>query len=272
MFTTSLPRVARPVDSPPPMTELSPTFDEVRSRLEGIPHMSPRQGRIVYDHVRETRPQLILELGTANGVSAGYMAAALRANGSGRIVSVDIDEAHYEPGPRRTLESVGLSDLVELVRVPDSSYNWMLRRQIAERSDAAGNCAPLYDLIFLDGAHEFTIDGLATVLAGKLLKPDGWFLLDDLNWALADNPWPVRLSADERERPHMLEVFELILKQDPDYDRFRIEDGAWGWAHKGTGPRRMEITVTHRPLDVARGKLLDLTRQALNARAQRSGR
>ena len=45
--------------------------------------MSPEQGRIVYDHVRATRPAEVLELGTAHGVGAAYMAAALRDNGAG---------------------------------------------------------------------------------------------------------------------------------------------------------------------------------------------
>jgi len=51
--------------------------------------MSPEQGRIVYDHVRAARPAEVLELGTAHGVGAAYMAAALRDNGAGRLVTVD---------------------------------------------------------------------------------------------------------------------------------------------------------------------------------------
>ena len=38
--------------------------------------MSPAQGRIVYDHVRAAQPADVLELGTAHGVGAAYMAAA----------------------------------------------------------------------------------------------------------------------------------------------------------------------------------------------------
>ena len=31
--------------------------------VEGIPHMSPAQGRVMYDHILETKPTDILELG-----------------------------------------------------------------------------------------------------------------------------------------------------------------------------------------------------------------
>ena len=43
--------------------------------------------------------------------------------------------------------------------------------------------------MFLDGSHNFDIDGLAVVLAEKLLRPGGWLLLDDLDWTYEQNPW-----------------------------------------------------------------------------------
>ena len=45
--------------------------------------MSPELGRRVYDHIRRTQPERALELGTAHGVSAAYIAAAMEANGRG---------------------------------------------------------------------------------------------------------------------------------------------------------------------------------------------
>ena len=232
------------------MTPTITDFEQIRQKVDGVPHMDAHHGRIIYDHVRETKPQLILELGTANGVSAAYMAAALRANGSGRIVTVDIDRMNYDPGPRKVFEGLGFDDIVEFVRVPDSSYDWMLRQQVADRSDDAGNCTPLYDFIFIDGAHDFTIDGLAAVLATKLLKPEGWILFDDLDWTYAEagNDGPLPLSESERTTPNVREVFDVIIKQDPQYVDFRVQDDHWGWARKGSGPRRLEISVSERPL------------------------
>ena len=53
--------------------------------VAGVPFMSPEQGRVVYDHVRATRPSEVLELGTAHGVGAAYLAAGLRDNGAGEV-------------------------------------------------------------------------------------------------------------------------------------------------------------------------------------------
>ena len=57
-------------------------FDAVARAVAGVPFMSPEQGRLVYDHVRATRPDAVLELGTAHGVGAAYLAAALEDNGA----------------------------------------------------------------------------------------------------------------------------------------------------------------------------------------------
>src|SRR5207237_7710562 len=131
--------------------------------------------RIIYDHVRETRPDQVLELGTSFGVSAAYVAAALDENGSGHITTVD----HADSNAPEALERAGaaVSSRVTAVRIRDSSYVWWLRDQVEARSEAAGNCEPVYDLCYLDGAHNFTIDGLAVVLIEKLLRPGAWLVL-----------------------------------------------------------------------------------------------
>ena len=66
-----------------------------------------------------------------------------------------------------------------------SSYTWWLKEQVQARSDRAGNVEPAYDFVYLDGAKNWTIDGLAVVLIEKLLRPGGWLLMDDLPWTYA---------------------------------------------------------------------------------------
>lgn len=231
-------------------------FDQIRQKVDGIPHMTANHGRVIYEHVREARPSLILELGSACGVSAAYITGALDANDHGRLISVDIDRAKYEPKPEVLLAELGLNHRAEFIRVADSSYNWMLREQVADRSDAAGNCEPLYDFVFIDGAHEFTIDGLAAVLASKLLRPDGWILVDDLNWSHAeyDNPGPFPMSQAQLTTPNMREVYDLLIKTDPTLTAFREEDGAWGWAKKGAEARTLTLSVSEGPLSIAMRK------------------
>ena len=162
-------------------------FDAVARAVAGVPFMSPEQGRLVYDHVRATRPDAVLELGTAHGVGAAYLAAALEANGHGHLTTVDFAGAAYDPAPETLLARAGLAGRVTVVR-EFSSYTWWLKEQVQARSDRAGNVEPLYDFVYLDGAKNWTIDGLAVVLIEKLLRPGGWLLMDDLPWTYAQDP------------------------------------------------------------------------------------
>jgi predicted O-methyltransferase YrrM len=252
-------------------------FDEIAERVQGIPFMEPALARRVYEHVRNSRPREVLELGTAHGVSAAYMAAALEANGQGQVTTVDHGGAatRYDPPAEVVLERAGLAHRVTIVRA-HSSYNWFLKRQIESASDEHGNCEPTYDFVYLDGAHNFTVDGLAVVLIERLLRPGGWLLMDDLDWTYRDNPWfepqqspdgapaPLApLSEDERNAPQVRAVFETVLKQHPAFTRFADEDAWYLWAQKNPdAPRRYELTSS-RPLSAL---LLNEMRRRRHAR------
>jgi predicted O-methyltransferase YrrM len=258
-------------------------FDDVAAALGGIPFMSAGQGRIVYDHIRGTRPEAVLELGTAHGVGAAYMAAALRDNGAGRLTTVDFMGAAYDPSPESTLARAGVLDRVEIVR-EHSSYTWWLKEQVAARSDAAGNVEPGWDFVYLDGAKNWTVDGLAVVLIEKLLRPGGWLLMDDLGWTYADDPGREAtdgvvhrsLSEAERTEPHLRAVFDLIVAQHPSFTTLRIQDEWWGWARKQPGAPRTLTLDTSRPLaavlggEARRGYRL-LRRKARGARRRARG-
>ena len=254
-------------------------FEEVAARVEGIPFMSPEFGRRVYEHIRDTRPENALELGTAHGVSAAYIAAALEANDQGDLTTVDHGSASYDPAPQDVLDRAGLSHRVTIVR-DHSSYNWFLKQKIAASSDASGNCAPVYDFVYLDGSHNFVVDGLAVVLIEKLLHPGGWLLLDDLEWTYEQNPWVAPelwpdgnarpfgpLSESERTEPHVRAVFELIVKQHPSFTRLVREDEWYGWAQKKPGEKRRYKVKTSRSLSAM---LTTEIRRRRRERARRS--
>jgi predicted O-methyltransferase YrrM len=245
-------------------------FDEVARAVTGVPFMSPEQGRIVYDHVRATRPAEVLELGTAHGVGAAYLAAGLDDNGAGRLTTVDFAGAAYDPSPEAVLARAGVAARVQVVR-EFSSYTWWLKEQVQARSDRAGNVEPLYDFVYLDGAKHWTIDGLAVVLVEKLLRPGGWLLMDDLDWTYAQDPGREatdgivhrELSERERSEPHLRAVFDLIVAQHPSFTDVRVQDEWWGWARKAPGEPRRYSVETSRPLGaLAAGALRRLKRRA----------
>ena len=246
-------------------------FEDVAEAVRGLPVMTPEQGRIIYDHIRETKPQEALELGTASGVSACYIAAALHENESGHLTTIDRADlaAGWEPPSNEVIDRAGLTDLVTVLRPDDSSYNWFLKDQIAARSDSAGNCEPLYDFCYLDGAHNWTVDGLAVYLIEKLLKPQGWLLLDDLDWTYAEGTVGehVILSEKERIEPHMTAVFEYIVKQHPPFTELRVQDAAWGWAQKAPGsPRRYSLEMSQSLSALLLARLKRLRRRVRLAR------
>ena len=75
------------------------------------------------------------------------------------------------------------------------SYNWNLMKLYVESKHT-----PVFDYIFLDGAHTFAVDALAFFLSDKLLKPGGYLDFDDYNWRLLGSsldPKKVPIIADQ---------------------------------------------------------------------------
>jgi predicted O-methyltransferase YrrM len=231
-------------------------FEDVAEAVEGIPYMTRSQGHSIFSHVRSTGATQILELGTAHGVSACYMAAALR--GPGRVTTVDAERfiRWRNPQPGDTIARAGLGDRIDVVLVDDSSYTWWLKDRVAEHSDRDGNCAGVYDFCYIDGAHNWTVDGLAVILVEKLLKPGGWLLLDDLRWSYGAEKTAGRtidetiyLSPAEMREPHIQAVWDLLVRQHPSLTETRVENDDWGWARKNPmAARRNAVIETALPL------------------------
>jgi predicted O-methyltransferase YrrM len=243
-------------------------FDTISSKIAGIPHMSSSQGRVIYDHLRQTGAARVLELGTAHGVSASYMGAAVEANGGGCVDTIDsiYGARHQDPSAAQTVAKAGLGAVVNRIELEYSSYNWWLMKQIAAQSDEAGNCEPVYDFCYIDGAHNFTVDGLAFFLVDKLLKPGGWLLLDDLMWTYASSNWEsanvgeLPLSEEEKHSPQIMPLFELLVQQHPDYAEFKVQDDNWGWAKKM--PSAMARTLTVERSETLSATAVRLAKQA----------
>jgi predicted O-methyltransferase YrrM len=252
-------------------------FADVRAVLADRGFMTPWQGRQVYDHLRAVGARSVLELGTAHGVSAAYMAAAVAANGGGTVTTVD--RYHFaDPSPEETLAEAGLAGFVTVVRTEHSSYDWWLKERIEERSDADANCEPAYDFCYLDGSHDWHIDGLAVVLVERLLRPGAWLLMDDLDWTHAASRAhrPPDLSETELTSPPLRAVWDVVVRAHPAFTQLRLQDEAWGWAQKAPGePRRYRTETAAGRARILRARLrlaLARLRRAGADRFPRSGR
>ena len=109
--------------------------------------MSPDQGRIVYDHVRATRPAEVLELGTAHGVGAAYLAAGLADDGSN--VTMYLVQNGVMPARAGSTAAADLTALAGKVDV--------LADDFSLRERGISNLA--------DGVSESNVDALVDMLA-----------------------------------------------------------------------------------------------------------
>ncbi len=214
-------------------------FSEIEKILALIPYTSPSKGKIFYDHVLKYKPKKCLELGFAHGTATNYIAAALHEIGEGHITAVDLTKSKNEkPNLEELLKKTKLEKYVSIYREKES-YNWFLNKDIEKHSDKNYNCIPRYDLIFIDGPKDWTIDGFAFFLADKLLKKNGWIVFDDYLWSdykIVDqkvpNYSPDKFDDDQIKKPNIKEVFHKLVMQHPNYSNFEITDDVLAWAQK----------------------------------------
>ncbi len=246
---------------------LEERLKRVRDVVGDTGYLIPEKGRMLVEFMVEHRLMDVLELGFAFGVSTCYLAAAVDALGGGegcRITSIDrLHTAELSPRAETLLAALGFSGLVSLKRVP-TCYTWHLMRMLEE------DPTPRLDLCFIDGAHSWAVDGLAFLLADRLLRPGGWVILDDMEWTYAASPTMERTAAvadmpeDERTTPQVAKVYELLVKTQPGYDTFERRDN-WAFARKSpesppAGWNADRVRVETRYLTSPLSHLLELVR------------
>jgi predicted O-methyltransferase YrrM len=75
--------------------------------------VSAEGGRLLYSLVRAARPELVVEFGTSYGISTLYLAAAVRDNGVGRIVTSELSAVKVAAA-RANFAEAGVGELVEV--------------------------------------------------------------------------------------------------------------------------------------------------------------
>lgn len=77
--------------------------------------ISAEAGRLLYALTRAIRPTTVVEFGTSYGISAMHLAAAVRDNGAGRVVSTELSEKKAAAA-RANLDEAGVGDQVTILR------------------------------------------------------------------------------------------------------------------------------------------------------------
>jgi predicted O-methyltransferase YrrM len=133
-------------------------------RLKNAPLAVSREtGALLYMLARGAKAQSIVEFGTSFGISTLHLAAALRDNGGGRLITTEF-EASKVARVRENLTAGGLIDLVEL-------------REGDALQTLKTNLPETIDLLLLDGAKALYPDILA--LLEDRLCPGAFVVADD---------------------------------------------------------------------------------------------
>ena len=219
---------------------------EALTRTRGIPFIDESKRTELYEFVLGNKPKKILELGFAHGVSTCIMAAALdELPGHGTISTIDILPAREWQDKLMSIEKLSsIMNLDKYIQVfrEKKSYTWWLKKEL-ERKKADRTWQP-YDFIFIDGAHNWTIDTAAFFLCEKILRTGGWILFDDLKYSyckMIERDGRIEtagvshydMSDDELKEPAVGQIFELLVIDHEHLGEFRYSQNSdWGWARK----------------------------------------
>ena len=236
------------------------SVQQVRASIGNIPYMTLEQAELMTRHIADNKIHSILELGFFHGASTCYMANAISKYADGHVVAIDRERARddLEPNIETLLSKLDLLDRVSIHYEPNS-YIWRLMKLLELHPE------PIFDMCYLDGAHNWFVDGFAFFLVDRLLKPGGWLILDDLNWRYADSPsfknspTLANMPSDEAECYQIRKIYELLVQRQPGYGNFR-EDANWGFAQKladqTSGPARVETKIVYQDRRIGLGEAL----------------
>jgi predicted O-methyltransferase YrrM len=151
----------------PARSALLHTLEE-EARREEIPIVGPVVGELLYVLARATGATRILELGTATGYSAIFLAEACAASG-GKLTAMEVDETLARRATAN-LASAGLSQWAEV--------------KCVNALDEMAQTTEPFDFIFMDIEKEDYLTMLPH--CARVLRTGGFLLADNVGFADAD--------------------------------------------------------------------------------------
>jgi predicted O-methyltransferase YrrM len=172
--------------------------------------------------VRKTNSKIVAEVGIYEGGTSTEIAKILPKEGELHL----FDFADRVSSVASKLEKAGFKNVKQFgcsYKLLDS-YNWPLAKLIQTKD------LPIYDYVFLDGAHTFAIDALTFFLADRLLKVGGHMDFDDYAWTLGASPtlrperFPLTARLYTREQIDARQVqmiIELLVRKSGRYQEVK---------------------------------------------------
>src|SRR5205809_422472 len=139
-------------------------YRDLYGRLKNAPLAVSREtGVLLYMLARSSRARTIVEFGTSFGISTLHLAAALRDNGGGRLITTE-----FEPSKvARARENLAAGGLIDLVEIREGDALQTLRVDLPDT----------IDLLLLDGAKGLYPEILS--LVESRLRPGALVVADN---------------------------------------------------------------------------------------------
>ena len=146
-------------------------YDSILKRLEKTAkqytNIAPENGQFLSILIRTLQAQNVLEVGTSNGYSTIWLAAALKETG-GRLITLEFDQERAEEAQAH-LQEVGLDSIVEV--------------RIGNALDEIPKCDATFDLVFLDAEkneyQRYLELALPNIRSGGLIVADDTVTMRD---------------------------------------------------------------------------------------------
>src|SRR5438128_8741427 len=122
-----------------------PLLDEVirdvdaECRRRRVPMLGRQKATRLCELIREAKPKLVVEVGTAIGYSGLWIAGTLREIGQGRLITFELD-------PERAAEARG--------NFQRAGVNGLITQHIGDAREKVAELTEAIDLLFLDGGFE----------------------------------------------------------------------------------------------------------------------
>ncbi|MER8157186.1 class I SAM-dependent methyltransferase [Streptomyces sp. NPDC094472] len=126
--------------------------------------ISAEGGKLLYNLIRAIRPATVVEFGMSFGISTLHLAAAVRDNGTGRVITTELSKEKIAAA-RRTFAETGLDDVITVLE-----------------GDARETLADLdgsVDLLLLDGWKDLCLPVLR--MLEPRLRPGTLVVADDID-------------------------------------------------------------------------------------------
>ena len=139
-------------------------YRDLYGRLKNAPlPISRETGTLLYMLARSSHARTIVEFGTSFGISTLHLAAALKENGGGQLITSEFEPSKVARA-RANLTAGGVSDLVE-IREGDALHT------------LSAGLPETIDLLLLDGAKALYPDILS--LVESRLRPGAFIVADN---------------------------------------------------------------------------------------------